>query len=112
MTRIGGTSPPDMFAAFHPGGHDAAGVSSASRQPFSRSSASSVASISGDFAGIGQIVPPTSDDRQSPTMKIRRPTRAMEIPRIGSSLGVASRRSVYRLQLDDAGPFLAAHPAG
>src|SRR5437867_3349240 len=58
-TRIGGTSPPAIVAVSQPGGHESAAlIASSSRQPFSRSSASSLASATEDD-GVGQIAPST-----------------------------------------------------
>src|SRR6266508_1389391 len=57
-TRAGATSPPAIFAVFQPGGHESGAPASSSRQPFSRSRASSRASAIGD-AGSGQMAPLT-----------------------------------------------------
>ena len=66
-TRTGGTSPPAMVALSQPGGHDGASSASiSSRQPFSRSSASSLASDI-DEEGTGQIIPSRAE---SPVLKL------------------------------------------
>src|SRR5438093_12900869 len=49
-------SPPAIVAVFQPGGHESGAAAPSSRQPFSRSIASSRASDSGE-PGTGQIVP-------------------------------------------------------